>query len=58
MLENDVLREVFDVSEKASVKVSMVPTMKRRANHKSKTVSKRNELSRKDMAQNAFLYED
>lgn len=58
MVENEVLRDVFDVSEKATAKASMVPTTKRRAGHKSKAVHKRNEVSRKDMAQNAFLYED
>ncbi|KAF1323636.1 Interferon-related developmental regulator 1, partial [Globisporangium splendens] len=59
MVENDVLRDVFDVSEsKTAVKMSMVSTSKQRANHKSKAVSKRNEVSRKGMAQNAFLFED
>lgn len=58
MVENPVLRAVFDVSDTGPVRVSMVPTTKRRADHKSKAVHKRNEVARKDLAQNAFLYED
>lgn len=56
MLENSVLRDVFEVTD--SAKVSMISTMRRRADHKSKTIHKRNDVSRKGMAQNAFLYED
>jgi hypothetical protein len=55
-LENSVLREVFDVTD--TTKTSMVSTVKRRADHKSKAIHKRNDMSRKGMAQNAFLYED
>ncbi|TYZ58835.1 hypothetical protein PybrP1_005135 [[Pythium] brassicae (nom. inval.)] len=58
MVKNPVLRAVFDVSDKVHVRASMVPTTKRRADHKSKAVHKRNEVSRKDLAQNAFLYEE
>lgn len=58
MVENPVLRAVFDVAEKPHVRASMVPTTKRRADHKSKAVHKRNEVSRKDKAQNAFLFEE
>ncbi|RLN95770.1 hypothetical protein BBJ28_00015955 [Nothophytophthora sp. Chile5] len=58
LLENDVLREVFDVTENANAKISMQSTVKRRADHKAKTVSKRNNMSRKDQVQNAFLYDE
>lgn len=58
MVENAVLRSVFDVSDTPHAKMSMVPTTKRRAGNKTKSVHKRNEVSRKDLAQNAFLFED
>lgn len=58
MLENEILRDVFEVSDNANAKVGLISTVKRRADHKSKAIHKRNDMSRKNQARNAFLYED
>ncbi|KAG7389427.1 Interferon- developmental regulator 1 [Phytophthora boehmeriae] len=58
LMENDVLREVFDVTEKANTKIGLTSNVKRRAGNKAKTVNKRNNMSRKDQAQNAFLFDE
>ncbi|KAG6612225.1 Interferon-related developmental regulator 1 [Phytophthora cinnamomi] len=58
LVENDVLRDVFEVTENANAKISLVSTVKRRADLKAKAVNKRNDMSRKDQAQNAFLYDE
>ncbi|ETL84202.1 hypothetical protein L917_15932 [Phytophthora nicotianae] len=58
LVENEVLREVFEVTENVNTKVGLKPTVKRRAERKAKTVHKRNDMSRKDQAQNAFLYDE
>ncbi|KAF4321063.1 hypothetical protein BBO99_00004449 [Phytophthora kernoviae] len=58
LTENDVLREVFDVTENANAKIGLVSTAKRRADRKAKAVNKRNGMSRKDQAQNAFLFDE
>jgi hypothetical protein len=57
LVENELLRSVFDVSENANAKISLISTVKRTGN-KSRTVGRRNSISRKDKAQNAFLYEE
>lgn len=54
---NEVLRDVFDVAENENAQVSMISTVKRRAEKKSRSMGKRLDQSRKDMAQNAFLYD-
>ncbi|GMF20753.1 unnamed protein product [Phytophthora fragariaefolia] len=58
LMENEVLRDVFEVTENANAKISLVSTVKRRADLKAKAVHKRNDMSRKDQAQNAFLYDE
>lgn len=58
MYENDVLRDVFDVVEKEKVKNSMISTVQRRADHRSKAIHKRNDVSRKAAEQSAFLYDE
>ncbi|GLE01451.1 hypothetical protein PINS_up010281 [Pythium insidiosum] len=58
LYENPVLRDVFEVSDNVNAKVSMISTVRRRADHRAKTINKRNDISRKGAAQNAFLYED
>ena len=56
LLENDVLRSVFEVTENSNAKMSMVSTVQRRADNKSRSKYKRNDLSKKNRAQNDFLY--
>jgi hypothetical protein len=58
LVENEVLRDVFEVTESASGKVGLVSSVKRRSDLKAKSVSKRNNMARKDQAQNAFLYDE
>ncbi|EGZ18975.1 hypothetical protein PHYSODRAFT_351401 [Phytophthora sojae] len=58
LVENEVLRDVFEVTENANAKIGLVSTVKRRADLKAKAVHKRNDMSRKDQAQNAFLYDE
>ncbi|KAK1943160.1 Interferon-related developmental regulator 1 [Phytophthora citrophthora] len=58
LVENEVLRDVFEVTENSNAKLALVSTVKRRANMKAKAVHKRNDMSRKDQAQNAFLYDE
>ncbi|KAE8886340.1 hypothetical protein PF005_g17692 [Phytophthora fragariae] len=58
LVENEVLRDVFEVTENAKAKIGLVSTIKRRADLKAKAVHKRNDMSRKDQAQNAFLYDE
>ncbi|KAH7485376.1 hypothetical protein KRP22_006524 [Phytophthora ramorum] len=58
LVENEVLRDVFEVTENVNAKISLGSTVKRRADLKAKAVNKRNDMSRKDQAQNAFLYDE
>ncbi|KAJ0400402.1 hypothetical protein P43SY_001680 [Pythium insidiosum] len=58
LYENPVLRDVFEVSDNENAKISMISTVRRRADHRAKAINKRNDISRKGAAQNAFLYED
>lgn len=58
LLENNVPRDVFDVTENSKAKFSMISTITKRADNKTRAVHKRNNVSRKDTAQNAFLYGD
>ncbi|KAG7377028.1 Interferon- developmental regulator 1 [Phytophthora pseudosyringae] len=55
LVENEVLRDVFEVTENANAKIGLVCTVKRRADLKAKAVQKPNDMSRKDLAQNAVL---
>ncbi|OWZ04398.1 Interferon-related developmental regulator protein [Phytophthora megakarya] len=58
LVGNEVLRDVFEVTENPKAKIALVSTVKRRADHKAKAVHKRNGISRKDEAQNAFLFDE
>ncbi|TMW61558.1 hypothetical protein Poli38472_012749 [Pythium oligandrum] len=57
LYENPVLRDVFEVSDKSDAKERMIPIVRRRADHRSKAIHRRNDISRKDAVQNAFLYD-
>ncbi|POM65482.1 Interferon-related developmental regulator family protein / IFRD protein family isoform 1, partial [Phytophthora palmivora] len=48
LVGNEVLRDVFEVTENTKAKIGLVSTVKRRADHKAKAVHKRNDISRKD----------
>lgn len=58
LVKNEVLRDVFEIKTNANAKVEPGSAVKRRAGLKTKTVHKRNDMYRKDQAQNAFLYDE
>ncbi|CEG38793.1 Interferon-related protein PC4 like [Plasmopara halstedii] len=57
LVKNEVLRDIFEIKAHGNAKLGLVSTVERRAGLKAKSVHKRNDISRKDQAQNAFLFD-